>query len=104
MSKYRILSIDAWAGPCMDSSHTEENCDCNNWEWNNWFNTGVFYYESEYGELTEDTALQCIADKLGGSPKEVKENFYIEDDQYNMVLCDKKDHKPIYAIEYGSEY
>lgn len=102
MKKYKILSIDAWAGPCFDGEHTEETCDCNNWEWNNWFNVGYFY-ESEYGKLTEKSALKCLATKLSVSVEELSENHMIEDDQYNYVLINKTTNQPYYAIEYGSE-
>ena len=26
---------------------------------------------------------------------------YVEDDQYNMVVCDKENHQPLYALAYG---
>lgn len=93
MRTYKILSIDAWG------SGTEEEPG---WDWNNWFHIGT-YYESEYGELTEESALKCFADKLGGSTEEILKQCYIDDDQYNIVLVRKDNNEPLYAIEYGGE-
>jgi hypothetical protein len=92
-TKYKILSIDAWR------SGTKEEPS---WDWNNWYIINT-YHESEYGELTEETALLCFADKLVISLDELKTKAYINDDQYNLVLMDKLDHRPLYAIEYGGE-
>ena len=31
-------------------------------------------------------------------------SIVIDDDQYNIVIIEKKTGKPLYAIEYGPEY
>lgn len=89
MEKFRILQIDAWA--------TEGY-----WTWNNWHHVGT-YHESEYGELTEETALQCFANKLSADLSELKQKAYIDDDQHNLVLVNKETDEPIFAIEYGNK-
>lgn len=92
MKTFKILSIDA----CADGEDS--------WSWNNWFNVGK-YYESEYGPLTEESLLKCIKDKCSyqGTLDEMKEQYEVDDDQYNLVLVRKSDGCPLYAIEYGSE-
>lgn len=41
--------------------------------------------------------------KLSASVNALGQKYEIDDDQYNLVLIRKTDHKPIYAIEYGNE-
>ena len=85
-----ILSIDAWAEPV-------------GWTWNNWFKVGtiskwdfeklnttrkVLKYMRDEGYLTDNSIGKCT----------------VEDDQHNLVVCDRKDCRPLYAIEYGPTY
>lgn len=90
--KFKVLSIDAWR-------------EMEGWSWNNWYNVDT-YSEIENGELTEKNALYFFFLSLGfkGTYKEFIKLYDIYDDQYNLVLIDKKDDRPIYAIEYGSKY
>ena len=81
---YKVLSIDAWG-----------NSD-DGYEWNNWFNVGsielnINLSESEIMQAMFDAGY--ITDSNGD---------YVEDDQYNLVICDKKTKEPLLAIEYGS--
>ncbi|WP_174834707.1 hypothetical protein [Staphylococcus aureus] len=86
----KILSIDAWAD-------NEPKC----WSWNQWYNAG---------EISEEA--------LNWSPRKLLKHFReigllnpasagkcaIEDDQYNIVIVDRANRRPLYAIEYGSHY
>ena len=81
-----ILSIDAWA----DGE--------DGWNWNMWTKVGsvdvtmcdkpeaeILAYMVAEGYLKEKALTSC----------------YVEDDQYNMVVCDKETHEPLYALAYG---
>lgn len=86
----KILSIDAWAD-------NEPKC----WSWNQWYNAGeiseealnwsprkLLKYFRDAGMLKATSAGKCA----------------IEDDQYNIVIVDRANRRPLYAIEYGSHY
>ena len=82
--KYKVLSIDAW-GNCEDG-----------YEWNNWFDVGSIEIDINSSESEIMQAMfdaDYITDSNGG---------YVNDDQYNLVICDKKTEEPLFAIEYGS--
>lgn len=121
--QFRIISIDAWCDgqscvecgstrltdseecqlvKCLDCSHEFNSKEGKQWTWNDWRYVSTFY-ESEYGNLTEESAKHCFADKLSGTVKQLEEKFEIDDDGYNLVLIDKTDKMPVYAIEYGNE-
>jgi hypothetical protein len=81
-----ILSIDAWA----DGE--------DGWNWNMWSKVGsvdvtmcdkpeaeILAYMVAEGYLKEKALTSC----------------YVEDDQYNMVICDKETHEPLFALAYG---
>ena len=81
---YKVLSIDAW-GNAADG-----------YEWNNWFNVGIIEIDINSNEtIIMQTMFDAgfITDSSGG---------YVDDDQYNLVICDKKTNEPLFAIEYGS--
>ena len=82
---YKVLWIDAWA-------------DGEGWTWNNWRTTS-HYDEAERGPLTEQNAKKYFKEEFGADFR----SFEIDDDQYNLVLVDRKTKMPRYAIEYGSE-
>ena len=85
--KYRILSIDAWAGESAGQ-----------WDWNNWFHVG------DIEELPESNrAILKIMRDEGYLSDQSKGRVSIDDDQYNIVICDKSNNGPLYAIEYGNE-
>lgn len=82
--KYNVLSIDAWGN---------QN---DGYEWNNWFNVGSIEIDINSSELSiMQTMFDAgyITDSNGG---------YVNDDQYNLVICDSETHEPLFAIEYGS--
>lgn len=78
----KILSIDAWAN------------GENDWTWNQWFTVGEIESvpDDPIGYLIDEGYLKPLA----------RENCYIDDDQYNIVVCDKADNRPLYAFEYGA--
>lgn len=86
----KILSIDAWA-----------DSEPKSWNWNQWYNAGeiseealnwsprkLLKYFRDAGLLNATSAGKCA----------------IEDDQYNIVIVDRANRRPLYAIEYGSHY
>jgi hypothetical protein len=82
-----ILSIDAWR-------------NAGGWDWNNWYRVrsvqfpialldakprAVFTWFREHGLLTQDSAGKVA----------------LEDDQYNLVIVQRKNRMPLFAIAYG---
>jgi hypothetical protein len=85
----RILSIDTWAG---DEEGT--------WEWNNWFYIGDITKEEFETLDTDEKVLEFMSiDYIRNT-----ELCGVEDNQYNIIITDKRDGRPLYAIEYGPEY
>lgn len=85
-SECKILSIDAWKG--LDS-----------WIWNSWNNTGVTLPLSATQWSTRKI-LKWFRDN--GLIKDSSiGKLTIEDDQYNIVIIDRKTNEPLFAIEYG---
>ena len=82
---YRILSIDAW-GNKKDG-----------YEWNNWFTVG----EIDSIPDTNKDIIQLMIDE-GFLKPGVNKLVEIDDDQYNLVILDKKTKQPLFAIEYGN--
>lgn len=78
----KILQIDAWG-------NKEEG-----FEWNNWFHIG-----------NTDTSPESVHEFfkiLGGSDSSTL-NYFIDDDGYNKILCDKLTETPLFAVCYGEE-
>ena len=84
---YTILSIDAWAG-----------CEKGSWEWNSWHNVGEFD-----GSLEKDCKIIRWFINNGYLNAKAARRVYVDDDQYNLVICAKKDHQPLFAIEKASK-
>lgn len=89
---FRVLSIDAWG-------NKKEG-----YEWNNWFTVGCInekrldlFYKNKKAFLDELKEIGLI----NRSDLRITE---FEDDQYNIILIDRKTKRPIIAIEYGNEY
>ena len=81
-----VLSIDAWA----DGE--------DGWNWNMWTKVGsvdVAMCDKPEAEILAFMVAEgyCKEAALTGC--------YVEDDQYNMVVCDKENHQPLYALAYG---
>lgn len=87
VTEVTILSVDAWRnGP--------------GWDWNQWYNVGkidlatletlktnrqILAYMRREGYLSE-----ASAGKVG-----------VEDDQYNIVITERSNGRPLFAIAYG---
>jgi len=84
----KILSIDAWAGD-------EEGM----WDWNAWYTVGEISKEEFETLDTDEKILEwackdliTYADLCG-----------VEDDQYNVLITDKSNGRPLYAFAYGED-
>lgn len=85
-AEYRLLSIDAWRdGP--------------SWTWNNWFH--VANVPRAYASLPARALLKAL--RTDGYLRAASAGkCAVEDDQYNVVIVDRRNGCPIYAIEYGA--
>ena len=85
IKQYAVISIDAWS-----------DGDCG-WDWNQYFNCG----KAENVETAEAAWHYFKTEHIAEG---FEEYFYIEDDGYNYVLCDKREDvygRPLWAIVYG---
>ena len=80
-----ILSIDAW-GNAEDG-----------FEWNNWHKIGECVPEIATHEPAQIIEYLIGEGVLSDAARALAT---VEDDQYNMVICDE-DGRPCYAIAYG---
>jgi len=85
-----ILSIDAWKNE-------------GGWDWNQWYKVGTISKEDLEKLDTNRKILKWFRDE-GYLLETSKGKCSIEDDQYNIVVCDRSNGRPLYSIEYGSEY
>ena len=86
----KVLSIDAWA-------------EGESWNWNNWFTVGEISKE-DFEKLKTDQDYASWFYAEGYTTTESLIIVSVEDDQYNVVVCDAKNSRPLFAIEYGPEY
>ena len=92
MKRFKALSIDAW-GNKKDG-----------YEWNNWFTIGCINENTlKLFDTNKKKFLDELA-KLGIINRSDLRITEFDDDQYNIILIDRKSKKPIIAIEYGREY
>ena len=87
----KVLSIDAWA------------CEENTWYWNNWSTVGEISKE-DFEKLETDQDYASWFYDEGYTTTDSLIIVSIEDDQYNVVVCDAENNRPLVAIEYGPEY
>lgn len=87
----RVLSIDAW-GNKKDG-----------YQWNNWFNVGEITKE-DFENLETDKQFATWFYDNGFTTSSDMRSIIINNDQYNIIICDKKTMRPLFAIEYGPEY
>jgi len=81
-----ILSVDAWRnGP--------------GWDWNNWHKVGTVRVSWLAGKKPRQI-LKYMRDE-GYLAEKSKGKCGVDDDQYNIVICDKNTRQPLYAIAYG---
>ena len=83
MKMYNILSIDAWG-----NAHE-------GYQWNDWHKIG----ECERIPESESELFQIMLEK---GFLDFPDDYYIEDDNFNIVFSLKENLRPIFAIEYGS--
>jgi len=87
----KILSIDAWAdGAC-------------GWTWNNWFHVGNIETE-QFDALNTNRRILAWFRANGFITEASKGKVSVEDDGYNLVVIDRSNRMPLFAIEYGIEY
>lgn len=87
----KILSIDAW----RDSE--------GGWTWNQWFDVGSID-KTEFESLkTNRQIIKWFRDN-GFITAASAGKVCIDDDQHNIVICQKSNRMPLFAIEYGMEY
>lgn len=102
MRPYELLSIDAWSdGQCHEPEFCPcqtgaENCVATGWIWNEWYR--LDYVKTVPETLDEFLLLFYGEEQLTA---EFRAKFELEDDQYNMVLLDAADRRPLYAVCYG---
>lgn len=87
----KVLSIDAW-GNKKDG-----------YEWNNWFTVGEISKE-DFENLKTDKDIAIWFCENGFTVNSDMRQILIDDDQYNIVIIEKKTGRPLFAIEYGREY
>ena len=88
----KVLSIEAWA-----------DIEPKTWQWNNLFNVGEIS-KQEFETLKTDKDFAKWFFDNGYTTNYDMRQIYIDDDQYNIVICEKKTKEPLFAIEYGPEY
>ena len=86
-----ILSIDAW-GNKKDG-----------YEWNNWHSIGEIE-KTDFEALKTDKQIAQWFFEAGYTTSSDLRQITIEDDQYNVLLLEKKTQRPLFAIEHGKEY
>ena len=86
----KVLSIDAWA-------------DGESWTWNNWFTVGEISKE-DFEKLKTDQDYSTWFHENGFTTSDDLTLCSIDDDQYNVTVCDASNGCPVFAIEYGPEY
>lgn len=87
----KVLSIDAWG-------NKKEGYD-----WNNWYTVGNID-KADFEKLKTDKDFRLWFKHNGYTTNAIARHSIIEDDQYNIIICDAKTHCPLFAIEYGAEY
>jgi hypothetical protein len=87
----KILSIDAWGN------------EDGGYDWNSWCTVGNIAKE-EFEQAKTDKQYRLLFKRAGLIGSASARLSYIEDDQYNIVIHDRKTGAPVYAIEYGPEY
>lgn len=83
---FRVLSIDAWRG--IEGG----------WDWNNWHGVGLAPVETlNYSPRR----LLAWFRQEGYLSAQSAGRVAVHDDGYNLVILDRRNGCPLYAIEYG---
>jgi hypothetical protein len=92
-----VLSIDAWR-------------EGDGWTWNNWFKRGIVTrreFMRECGDLHTRAgrrrAIRWFREN-GYLSAESAGRVSIEDDQHNVIVCERASGMPLFAIEYGAVF
>ena len=85
--RLNVLSIDAW--------NDGDGC----WTWNSWYKVGSAPLEAMHWKPRR--VLKYLREDLGLLPGASKGKLAVEDDQFNLVIVEKRSGRPLYAIEYG---
>ena len=80
-----LLSIDAWA-------------DADGWQWNDWHKIASVPVGT--ADLSPRKLFRFLRSEGYLSASSVG-RVAVEDDQYNIVIIDSSNHRPLYAIAYG---
>lgn len=83
----RILSIDAWR-------------DDGGWTWNNWFKAGTC--PLSLCDLKPRALLKALREEYGILSAASAGKVSVEDDGYNIVIKQRSNDMPLYALEYGA--
>ena len=86
----KILSIDAWA---------EED----GWSWNTWNTVGDISKE-DFEKLKTDKEIAVWMEEHGFTTTSDMRKILIDDDGFNVVLCERKSKMPVFAVVYMPEY
>jgi len=89
-TELQILSIDAWR---------EEG----SWSWNQWYKIGTIS-KSDFEKLKTNRDFIKFFRNEGYIGENSKGKVSIEDDGYNIVLCERSNNRPLYAIVHGPVY
>lgn len=84
---YKVLSIDAWREP-------------EGWTWNTWYDAGTIELET----LDSTRKVLSAMRDAGYLSDDSKGRVCLDNDQYNIVVCDRSNGEPLFAIEYGSKF
>ena len=84
--KYKILSIDAQR-------------DGSGWAWNQWYVIG----DTTINIKSSNRKILKMMRDEGFLSENSKGKVGIEDDQYNIVITERSNGRPLYAIEYGNQ-
>ena len=82
-----VLSIDAW--------NDGDGC----WTWNNWVRVGDAPFDAMNWKPRQ--VLKYLREDIGLLSAASKGRLAVEDDQFNLVIVEKRSRRPLLAIEYG---
>lgn len=83
-----VLSIDAWRNP-------------EGWDWNSWSRVDTIDADVIEGKSTRQ--ILRMMREIGLLGEGSKGRVALDDDQYNLVIVDRKTREPIFAIAYGEK-
>jgi len=78
--------------------------DGQGWGWNNWHIVGSITKEEFESLGTNRKILKWFRDNNFLSKTGSQGKCFVEDDQHNIVVGERSNRRPLYAIEYGPEY